>query len=739
MTKIRQYISLLKADYRHLICFCATVVFTLCGLMFPNALPRLLETLRDLLISFIYYLANIAELEHLITPTVVNPQSWIISSELWQPITFLPKNLDEFLIFWSYLGEILFTEENFLAYVFGISDFLYYSSKVLSIFLPLVLALYLFIDGYKDETCTERGKKSLQLIKFQKLLYERIIPAKEWCKEFWTFITYYNYHRIWKLLWLLYLNVFSIVLAFAAYYLYFVSSWDVLSIYGQFLKLQTDLTPMIRFVPGIVWLVVGLEIYNYICRSIAFDRLQYAERANRAVLKQRGVVTVVSGEMGKGKTQLITSMALTAQNKIYDDMYDVMRKYELMFPNFKWQLFRDELNMRIRRRQIVDLDSCRENVVLLSKWFDYVCSTFTYQRYSKILTNYQGLPDRVFGYDYDHYRTSYNDELKIIDLFKGLEEYACAYYTFSVETCLIFSNYSIREDSILSDRGNKKYRDNDFFKRSPELQELYSRYSHIIDMDMIRLQRKMIENNEFGRVLHPGVYVISEIDKERKNMLELKELKIKTDETNQKNDGFNPSLMMSRHANIIDYIPVIYAFLDLQRAEAWGAGGRELGDNINIVEKGDLIPALPFFSPYWFTEGVFQWLKGKWDNFKVEYDINRCDETLFVYLVENLMSAINTHYERINNLFGMQVLTLEIQSGKLEGPTKIDYWTLMPKKDRSERYRTDCLKSIFVCDPPNEKHIDDFRMYGGILATPEELEMQNSYFQNDIKKMKGSK
>lgn len=86
----------------------------------------------------------------------------------------------------------------------------------------------------------------------------------------------------------------------------------------------------------------------------------------------------------------------------------------------------------------------------------------------------------------------------------------------------------------------------------------------------------------------------------------------------------------------------------------------------------------------------------------------------------------------------MQTLTLEIQSGKLDGKTKLDYWRLMPKKDRSERYRTDCLKSIFISDPPNEKHIDDFVMYEGILATPEELAKQNSYFQNDIRKMKGN-
>ena len=60
------------------------------------------------------------------------------------------------------------------------------------------------------------------------------------------------------------------------------------------------------------------------------------------------------------------------------------------------------------------------------------------------------------------------------------------------------------------------------------------------------------------------------------------------------------------------------------------------------------------------------------------------------------------------------------------------------KKDRSERYRTDCLKSIFISVPPNTKHIDDFEMYEGILATPEELAKQNSYFQNDIRKMKGN-
>ena len=132
-------------------------------------------------------------------------------------------------------------------------------------------------------------------------------------------------------------------------------------------------------------------------------------------------------------------------------------------------------------------------------------------------------------------------------------------------------------------------RDNDFFKRSPERQEAYSRHAHIIDFDMLRLGKKMIEDNPKARRLSFGVYVITEIDKERKNMNDLKETKIKVDEVNQKNDLFNACLMMSRHAAVVDNKVFIRFIMDLQRPEAWGAGGRELGEVIYISEKTILI------------------------------------------------------------------------------------------------------------------------------------------------------
>ena len=100
------------------------------------------------------------------------------------------------------------------------------------------------------------------------------------------------------------------------------------------------------------------------------------------------------------------------------------------------------------------------------------------------------------------------------------------------------------------------------------------------------------------------------------------------------------------------------------------------------------------------------------------------------------MSAINNHYDKLRGLFGYQIFNLEIQSGKLEGEVRKERWRLIMKKDRSKRYRTDCLQALYNSYQPNAIHIDKFKMYAGELATEEENALQNSFFQNDIQKMK---
>ena len=734
-TRIKEYMTYLRSlDYRHYISVGISLTFIGCAFLFPNCLPRLAETVRDLFTSLLYYFAELFFPDNnAIYPTVTLPQTWKWAEELWQPLSLFPYEWEEFTLLWSEFWGKLFTSENLLEWWYSLSGVIIFIAQLLLPLTCIFALVFLKIRGYTSKKPNKFKGDSVQLKGFKWFQFKVVYPVIAWCKDFVFFLRVNKgYWQFWLTVWLLYFNLISVAVAFLAFYVYFVVSYDVIGIYTQFVKLFADLTPMIRFIPGIVWFCVSVWVYNYICRSMAFARLYAFERANRSFLKQRGVVTTVYGAMGTGKTQLITSMALSAEIEQWDNAFEIMLEKDLMFPNFPWQRLRDYLRDKINNRELCDLDAVRDRMETYRRGFDYVVSRGfnpatweAYRRENKKL-------DYTFGYDFEHYRYTYNDNLKITHLFEAVSDYACAYLVFTVRTSLLFANYSIRVDSILKDFGNMPLRNNDFFDRDPRLKDAYSRQCHIINFDMLRLGKRMQKVFK----LSFGVYVITEVDKERKNSLELKETKKNVEECNQNNDFFNACLMMCRHAAVIANRVFIRIICDLQRPEAWGAGGRELGEVIYISEKTEPCPALPFFSPYWLLEWVFSGIKGKWKEFHANYIHKRRDGTLFAYAVDNVTSAINHHYDKVNGLFGSFTLNLEIQSGRMDGAVKYDKWRIILKKDRSSRYKTDCLNTVFDTFEPNTLHIDDFKCYAGAVGTLRENGLQESYFQNDIISMK---
>ena len=729
----------LRSDHRYLICLLISAACVGFGFLFPNAIPRLAETIRDLAVSVAYYVCEIFVPENNpVAATVVQMPTWRWAEDRWEPLRLFPWTWEEFKALWQAYWPAFFSRETLVSYTAVVGDVIYTFSRLSLCFVPMIMLLIMWLNGYKNKYCTDRHRKSKQLLSYEKFSKKILYPVVGWCKDF---IAYCKAHSgfcwFWLFCWILYFNVATLGVAFFAYYLYFAASWDLPSLYPQLLKLMIDLAPPVRFLPAIVWSGLAIWLYNHICRSMAFQRLYAAEKANRAFLSQRGVVTCIYGEMGIGKTQMVTSMALSAEIEQFDMAFEILLEQDMKFPNFPWQSFRDQLKKRIENREIVDLPTCRDYVKRSRIFFDRISAMYTAEEYREKRQRYKLLKeDYTFGYDYSRYPTTYNDELKISHLYDALEDYACAYLIFTVKTSLLFSNYSIRVDSILKDVGNFPCRDNDFFKRDPRLQEAYSRHAHIIDVDMLRLGRKIVKGNPKARRLSFGVYVITEIDKEFKNQLQLKETKIKEDETNQKNDLHDACLMIMRHAAVVSNRVFIRLFADLQRPEAWGAGGRELGEVIYISEKSDLEPTLPVISPYWLCFGVFSWIKKKWNEFKAEHDHNRSDQTLFIHTVKNTIHNVNNHYDKVNGLFGCMTLTLQLQSGRMDGDVKTDKWRILTKKDRSRRYRTACLEAVFDSYEPNTMHVDDFIMYAGEVGTTEENMLQNSYFQMDIAKMK---
>ena len=738
-SRIKETAAYLRSlDYRHYISLGISLTFIGLAFLFPNALPRFAESVRDLITSFLYYFCELVFPDNNpIVPTVTFPQTWKWAEETyWQPLSLFPYEWEEFTVLWSEFWGKLFTGENFLEWWYSLSGVIIFIAQLLLPLTCIFALVFLKIRGYTNKKPNKFKGDSAQLRAFKKFQFKVIYPVIAWCKDFVFFLKENKkYWQFWLTVWLLYFNLLSIAVAFFAFYVYFVVSYDVIGIYTQFVKLFADLTPMIRFLPGVVWFGISVYVYNYVCRSMAFARLYAFERANRSFLKQRGVVTTVYGEMGTGKTQLITSMALSAEIEQWDNAFEIMLEMDLMFPNFPWQRLRDYLRRAINNRDLCDLDAVRDKMETFRRGFDYVLEQgFTPAAWrAHFKANKQLIKtDYTFGYDFEHYRHTYDDNLKVTHLFDAVSDYACAYLVFTVRTSLIFANYSIRVDSMLKDFGNMPLRDNDFLNRDSRYMKAYSRQCHIINFDMLRLGKRMQKVFK----LSFGVYVITEIDKERKNTIELKETKKSDEECNQNNDLFNACLMMCRHAAVIANRVFIRIICDLQRPEAWGAGGRELGEVIYISSKEEAAPVLPFFSPYWLLEWIFSGIKAKWKEFHSKYIHKRRDGTLFAYSVDNVTSAINHHYDKVNGLFGAFTLHLEIQSGRMDGEVKKDKWRIILKKDRSARYKTDCLNSVFDTFEPNTLHIDDFICYAGDVGTLRENGLQESYFQNDVIKMK---
>lgn len=731
-------LNIRSLDYRFYILFVISVVFLVCGFQFPNSLPRLGESIRDLFHSFVFYFFEIVNPGSSPFQVTVNSMpSWQWAEDPFPALIILPENFDAFLVLWNRYWKVFATWECFEGYISFIGDLLFVLSRIFVILLPFFLVIKMLLNKYTDREPSKRNYRSRPLRAFEFFLFKAIYPVVSWIKDFVSF-SFENKKilQFWLFLWLLYFNVFSILVSFLAWYFSFIVNFDFSSIFIQFVKLFRDLTPVIRFIPGVVWIAVCIWVYNRICTSFAFARLYHYEKCNRQFLESCGVVTTVYGPMGVGKTQLLTSMALSSEVKQFDDAFEIMLESDLKFPNFPWQRLRSEIKNCLDSKKIVDLSQAKKWVLKARKYFDYISSRYTpgewREKLSAIRKAGNSMPDYTFGYDYEHYTYFYNDNLKVSHLFDAILDYTQAYIIFTVKTTVLFSNYSIRLDSIIDDLGNLPLRDNDFFKRDSRLQESYSRHAHIIDFDMLRLGKKMIADNEKARRLSFGVYVITEIDKERKNTLELQEVKRKTEEINQKNDLFNACLMMSRHSAVVANRVFIRIICDLQRPEAWGAGGRELGDVVYIKDKGDMCPVLPFFSPYWFCQLIYQWLKEKRDDFHSEYEHIRRDGTLLHFLFENFVHLLKLHYDKVEGLFNKQNLNLEIQSGRLDGEVQKAKWRILTKKDRSNRYKTDCLETVFESYKPNMMHVDDFLSYSSSVGTLDENSLQHSFFQSDI-------
>ena len=383
----------------------------------------------------------------------------------------------------------------------------------------------------------------------------------------------------------------------------------------------------------------------------------------------------------------------------------------MKFPYFPWIAFEDELRRCMEHGTVYNLASVKAWVALKRSRF----------------IRHRNAQTQLYGYDYARYGTIFDDSLKINRLFEVLETYAQAYFIYVLESSLIVANYSVRTDNMMADNGNFPLWLTDFF---PKRRRPQSRHAHILDFDVLRLGRKVLENNPKAGSFEFGVVGITEIGKERGNNLELREIKKGADDTNQKNDLFNSWLKMCRHSATVDNFPFIKVFTDEQRPESWGADARDLCDVVHIVSSGNTRLTLPFYT---IEEMLSEWAFNRFLSLYYDFRFRRGDNTLLVHILKSVAAWLWRRNLRIYNRYGYSILKIEKERGTMDGKTENKKYYLMSAKIYAQRFSTDCFSDYFN-DMARRSYtgLADYLEYATEKASVEELRMQNSYFINSL-------
>jgi len=646
----------------------------------------------------------------------------------------IPDDWQGFTEKWSAYWQTWASKINFYRYLLFLVDFIFYLSQFILFAVPFVLLLYVVFRKLLKSENNNYGKDSRPLRVFKRVVLVTYIPVKNWIVSFFGFIRDNGvYRKMWLILWLFYFNVFTIVLEFVAYYLYFAVSFDLVSLYRQIYKLFLDLWTGLTFIPLLGWAIVALFLIDRWRKKIGYSILNHNEMKNRGFINARPIVLMVCGTMGKKKTTMLTDIALSQAVMFKDKAFEKILENDLKFPYFPWVNLENALRSAMARHEVFNLATCRKYIKHLSACFAAAQVPEYRKAVRRHLKKSYGLAydNFCFGYDYERYGFSYDDKLKVVSVWEVIETYAQLYFIYLIQSSLIISNYSVRTDSLISDIGNFPLWNTDFFKRDSRLIDSYSRHSHIIDFDALRLGRKIVENNAFADSFEFGVVDITEIGKERKNMLELKELKKREEATNQKNDGFNDWLKMIRHSATVDNFPFVKVIADEQRPESWGADARDLCEIIHIRESGETRLAMPFF---FIGELLYSAVFGRFVDMYYRYRFTRGDNTLFMHLFKTIVAKIQHYYTGIYNTFGYCPLRVQVESGTQDGQIEENRYFLASKKIYSKRFSTDCFSDFFTQKALRSPvGLDDLPEYRTEKATFGEMDLQHSYFFNDLR------
>lgn len=715
------------------VCLLLVAVSLICTFtVFGNVFGDTAKTASELFTSFMSYIYFLFFLRLPTQSPVQAP-----TGEIEQVLPTTPEQLlTDGNTFW----QQLFDGQNFANYMHGVENFLVIFCRVM----PLVIMLLYLVRRYIKNQFTKQNNKynkdTMPLCAFKKVSSALYVPPKKYLASLLDYIKQSKFTKILLCIWFFNFNGLAVIMSVLSICLYFFISFDFVALYHFFYNSIVLLLPMFRFIPAWLWLVFLLVFIDRKRKQKALDRLRYMESQNKEFIQSLSICSMLVGTMGKGKTTLVTDISLSCEAIFRSKAKELMLDIDLKFPHFPYIILENEIKAEIDKGTIFNLASC-------SAWIEKCEKEFK-------TTN------KIWQYDHKKYGLTYDDKKTTTSLFKALKDYAKLYMIYITTSSLILSNYAIRTDFCIFDNGNLPLWNLDFFDKDSRHLKDNSKNSHILDFDMLRLGKKVIENNRFANSFEFGVIAITETGKERGNQYKTQEIKdtVKnlrdtirelekakadstiqraellrlTDQATQLTDKFNESLKLIRHKCTVCGFPFARVFLDEQRPESLGADARDLCEIVHIREKSETKLAMPFF---FIGELLHDFIFPKFKNAYESFRFNRGDNSLIMFSLKKLGATIYSAYTRTYNRFGYHIRSLAVEDSASGTITKENRYFVSTKKIYSNRFSTDAYGDIFANGLRQcSVGLNDIPEYKTSKASEEELKSQNSYFINEITK-----
>lgn len=626
-------------------------------------------------------------------------------------IILLPENSAIFIAKLRVWGLLYINGGTYSRFFVNLLIWLTKAMTITMIVVPIFILIKKLVVLLYMKTNNKHGKDTLPLKAFKGFSKATITPTTSYIKSYWQYL---NENKISKLIlitiWVLNLNILSILLPLIPFYFYFCFSFDFTALY-EILKYTIINTKYIAILSPFVLVPVGLWIVDKWRQKIGIIRLQSFEEYNQKQLDSADMETCKVGVQGSGKTKNVTNDALSWSVKFTIEAENRKRICRDMFSNFPWLLFELNLEQDIINGNIFNLVKCKDKV-------------------TEIECAYNNGEHDLFGYKADLYGMNYYNGIAVEKLFNVLANYAKLHLIYVCQSSFIISNYAIREDKVPMTEGNTIRWNNDFFDFEKDF-EKDSYYSKILNFDLLRMGKKIIDNKE-SNSLEFGIVCIAEADKEQKNAPST--LKDSSDSAypNPKNDGITMTEKLGRHmgAEIMGFC--FYKELkDSQRVMSVGADARELCTIEHMLRPSKEKNTLPFF---WIEKSIM-WLANKlFVNFDDEIRYRRGDNTLIHYFLKYIHKKAFDIYYRRKNRYGYKVGTREVEEGTLDSELRKVKMYECNGKLYSDRYKTDSHLDFFENRVrESENGILKFNSYSGTKMKESEQAQQNSYCYKDMK------